>query len=261
VPGCDCPADACASFLADEISYDLAVCGAGLVKLDDAFPGQSGAPYFDNIVNQSSLSFCDAVDADVSFQARYGRNAEPYVYQVSTGSGDYEHVLARSGLVTGTLGQGTCEVATEAQSTCGKNSNDTQFLQGLSYAQPGCIGAALPLPVVNLTDLPIVGFSGTCRGFPTEALSGAEFYLEVGGGASLCDLTGVPFLTAEDWNEPTPGRRYMCREFDVEGLTFYVFLVSLGNEPCREASTGGASGVHKPSLAIALLAIIVASYK
>lgn len=293
VPGCNCPAATCDSWLSDDLTTsptnNLALCPVGLRS--DSFV--TNIDHFENITNQSQLSFCDAVDADLTFQATYG--SEAGYRQISTDADYGDYLELPSAFVFGVMGLGTCEDAIAAQSSCGTTEEpfSAQVL-GLS----GGLGTALFLPYSNYSDVPQVNIISCCLGSDDDShlspIHGLGIYMQVGTGEDLsytsrqvgCPYassrsTISPFLTHLDWVEPAPGRRYMCKEFAASNAdssatnqdleTYYMFVVSLGNEPCRgqaisdetEPPTPFSSGaIHSlrfktVSSAVALLLIVL----
>lgn len=148
VPGCSCPAAACESWMDEEMTAtnDLAVCPTGLTT--DSF-WNNNMTRFPNITNLSTLSFCDAIHADPTFQSTYGTEAG-YTY-VATDADFGNYLEVPSAYSFGVLGVGTCQDAFEAQSACGITSTTTTTTQMLGLS--GFIGTSVILPGTSVADI------------------------------------------------------------------------------------------------------------
>ena len=245
VPGCACPATACQGWGHDndvenvERRRDLAVC-TGVVRSDPPY-------YFPGITTTTTnMSICDAVDGNEEFQATYGTTADEFFWTTAAGT---TGPWSKSGWVTTLMGMGTCaDAAMREQLSCFPNhatarTSTSVVTSSGGIVEPGACGqfTSVPFPNENTSS---VAISVRCRGYfapAGETVYGMDTYLQVLHGTEtvdLCDKTNVdnflPFLTADDWKEPQPGRRFACGDFTnpVSGKPYYVFIASLGNEPC-----------------------------
>lgn len=178
------------------------------------------------------------------------------------------------------IGAGTCEDAYAEQSSCQWNETSNLVTSGVwLQSVVNCGQISNTLSGDDSTEFEFV-VSRRCRGFNSilagETVYGMDVYVAISSGAGadtpdLCDEEKVsqltPLLTSEDWNEPQPGRRSMCGRVSWGNQDYYVFMVSLGNEPCSftpptdapssSSSAAPVKGVSSSAI-VALISVMVA---
>lgn len=168
------------------------------------------------------------------------------------------------------FGAGTCEDAYAEQSSCQWNETSNLVASGIWLRSVGeCGQSSSTLSGDDSTEFEFV-VSRRCTVY------GMDVYVAISSGAGadtpdLCDEENVsqltPLLTSEDWNEPQPGRRSMCGRVSGGNQDYYVFMVSLGNEPCSgtpptdapssSSSAAPVKGVSSSAI-VALISVMVA---
>jgi len=229
VPGCGCPTSMCNFTSPIEYQYIDNPQACRFITPPDTF----------GITNNLTEPICDALLNSSAFETEFGPESlrrSRQSYQKST-------------LLPIKLRAGTCSESIEEERACMLDDVPSSFWGvGTVYdVLDGCGGLGYTLPTTNAT----VDITLTCKSWYDENITTGyddelSIFIEKGrrGLANpVCEGKTTPVLTSHDWIETSPGRRYMCYDFDDNGeATYSIFFISLGNEPCNGPKPPPSSG-------------------
>jgi len=233
VPGCGCPTSMCN--FTSPIEYKDNPLACRFITPPDTF----------GITNNLTEPICDALLNSSAFETEFGPESLRH----------YRQSYQKSTLLPIKLRAGTCSESIEEERACMMDDDLGSFWGvGTVYdVLDGCGGLEYTLPTTNAT----VDITLTCKSWYDENITtGYDDELSIfiekesafergrrGLANPLCEGKTTPVLTSHDWIETSPGRRYMCYDFDDNGeATYSIFFMSLGNEPCNGPKPPPSSG-------------------
>lgn len=230
IPGCDCPATSCQNSTKQELGGFL----SPLVCFD-------WAPLFweKNDTRLDGVNFSNSVCDEEYEEFFTPAFREPYLLN----NVGYWYP---TGLMVSHYGYGTCDSFVQTETNCSTSlpplsgtEEDIWYTSGQQMDRKSCSQTSFSFQSGPLsTDFSLFT---ACRDWfnpdKTTIVYGFDIYIS-DPEIDLCN-TGTPpppakiLMSSEDWIEPQPNQRYMCKEIEIgKDQPMFFYLTSIGNAPC-----------------------------